>query len=74
MPTAHKDPALNHDVTRVRKVLDSIDRVKTTDSDYHLVREIRGYVVEAGFALLQVDSPRAVSALDEAIRALENKD
>jgi hypothetical protein len=49
---------------RVRKVLDAIDRVKITDSDYHLVREIRSYVAEAGFALLQVDSPRAVSALD----------
>jgi hypothetical protein len=35
------------------------------------VRAIRGYIAEAGYAITKSDSRRAVSALDEALRALE---
>ena len=35
------------------------------------IRAIRGYIAEAGYAITKSDSRRAVSALDEALRALE---
>jgi len=36
-------------------------------------RAIRGYIVEARFAATKSDSRSAVAALDEALRALDDK-
>jgi hypothetical protein len=37
------------------------------------VRAIRGYIAEAGFAATKSDSRSAVAALDESLRALDEK-
>jgi hypothetical protein len=37
------------------------------------VRAIRGYIAEARFAAMKSDSRTAVAALDEALRALDEK-
>lgn len=36
-------------------------------------RAVRGYIAEAGFAIAKADSVRAVSALDEALRSIDQE-
>lgn len=57
--------------TAVKVAARMVDAVKPPDSLYGSPREIRSYLAEAGFALVKADSRRAISALDEAIKALE---
>jgi hypothetical protein len=60
-------------VWHVHIAFQMVDGLKPRDAIYHSAREVRGYIAEAGFALLQADSRRAISALDETLRALESK-
>lgn len=57
---------------RLHKALQIVNEVAPGRYElYTLMRDIHGYIAEAGLAATQSDSRRAISVLDRAIRELE---